>query len=111
MVPLPPEHLLVMFRPDVRYRGNYELDEVETRSVNHEIVAASTSIFCKRSGDDIAVHLEVPPKEPLELVDSQVEQFDDRAALEVMLRAFRPRSWWVGAVDAPSWPIPRWYTQ
>ncbi|MBH0118520.1 hypothetical protein I0Q12_02780 [Rhodococcus sp. CX] len=109
LYPLNPQHLLVMFHPGLRYRGDYQLDEQETRSVNHEIMAAATTMVFERPGDDITAGLEVPARTLPELDDDQVAQLDDAAALQLMLRAVSPRSRWDGVRDAPDWPVPRWY--
>lgn len=107
--PLNPQHLLVMFRPDLPYRGDYQLDEQETRSVNHEIMAAANTTVFEKPGDDITVQLEVPTRTRPELDDEQIAQLDDAAALQLMLRAVSPRSRWDEVRDAPGWPVPRWY--
>lgn len=109
LYPLNPQQLLVMFHPDLPYRGDYHLDEQETRSINHEIMAASTTMVFERPGDNITAHLKVPARKRPELDDEQVQQLDDTAALQLMLRAASPRSRWDGVWEAPGWPVPRWY--
>ncbi|AII10402.1 DUF4238 domain-containing protein [Rhodococcus opacus] len=111
LYPISPEHLLVMLRPDLRHNEPYLLNQAETRSANHEIVAAAASTAFERPGDDIAVHLEVPVRaQAAELDDDQVAQLDDVTALRLLLDRVTPRSRWAGVPDAPGWPVPRWYT-
>ncbi|MGO4205542.1 DUF4238 domain-containing protein [Rhodococcus sp. TAF43] len=111
LYPLGPEYLLVMLRPGLRHSGRYLLDQEETRSVNHEIVAAAASMVFERPGDDIAPHLEVPARTGnAEMDDDQVAQLDAAAALRHLLNGVTVRSRWAGARDAPGWPVRRWYS-
>lgn len=108
--PLGPHHLLVMLAPALRHSGRYVLDEDETRSVNHEVVAAAASLVFERPGDDIAAHIQVPARVgAAELDDEQAGNLDAAAALRIMLNRSTARSRWSGA-SAPDWPVPRWYT-
>lgn len=110
LYPIGPHQLLVMLRPGLGHRGGYVLDEEETRSINHEMVAAAESMVFERPGDDIAADLEVPTRADVgELSDEQAADFDPVEALQVMLRGATARSRWAGLSQAPAWPIPRWY--
>ncbi|BCN51608.1 DUF4238 domain-containing protein [Prescottella equi] len=111
LYPLGPEHLLVMLRPGLRHSGRYALDQEETRGVNYEIVAAAASMVFEQPGDDIAAHLEVPARTATtEMDDDQVGLLDDAAALRHLLNSVTPRSRWAGVLDAPGWPVRRWYS-
>ncbi|MFZ2528149.1 MAG: hypothetical protein WAX14_10920 [Rhodococcus sp. (in: high G+C Gram-positive bacteria)] len=87
------------------------LDRDETRSVNHEIVAAATSMVFERPGDDIAAHIEVPARVGVpELDDEQTAGLGAAAALRLLLSDATARSRWAGVPGAPGCPVPRWYT-
>ncbi|TWH44427.1 uncharacterized protein DUF4238 [Rhodococcus rhodochrous J38] len=110
LYPLGPHQLLVMLRPGLRHHGGYVLDEEETRSINHEMVAAAESMVFERPGDDIAAHIEVPARvDVVEPSDERAADFDPGDALRVMLHGATARSRWAGVPEAPAWPVPRWY--
>lgn len=75
------------------------------------MVAAATKTAFERSGDEIAVNIDVPrrPARAAPLMDDDVVDLDPDAAGKKLVLNMVPPSRWSDPKTAPDWPVSRWY--
>jgi len=81
------------------------LDHVEVAELNREITANATRWVFERGDRRTSTVISVPPLPNSATLTEEVEIADPNRRL---VRHYRP-SRWAGQLDAPPWPVVRWY--
>lgn len=104
LLPLGPESLLAMFRPDVKPEGPSELDLHEVAEVNREILANTSRWAFERPSRRATLGLRVPPPaRPFTTEGPFVVEHGDEE--RHIYRNFKPTRW-AAEPDTP-WPVAR----
>lgn len=118
-MPLSPNRLLVMVRPDlatihcsgvgpIAQWSTQPLDVVETTEVNRELLAHAYRWSFERPSKQISLGLQIPAEAQryrIEQFGPAVEVGDETQAL---IRFFSPNRWY-SADLVPPWPVDRWW--